>query len=272
MDKMDKVGWDGVAQRLAGKIFAEDQEESDGEAPQEIVLPESAIAAIRRFVELKCGNPEETLRGVRDLMGGIGIAMEGVDELEAMIANIRGLSVPVGNWTVDLSVARGLGYYTGPVFETILTDLPGIGSVFSGGRYDDLVKRFTGLSVPATGASVGVDRLFAAMEQMNLVPQRRNLTQVGILNFDPACTVNCERIATQLRRGGIRTELYLGAEKLLKDQLTYFIKRDVAYIVILGGNENAKGVVQLKDTVKREQGEIGQDDLVRVLKAKLDIL
>jgi histidyl-tRNA synthetase len=117
-----------------------------------------------------------------------------------MSDNIVAIGVPADSWKIDLSVARGLGYYTGPVFETILDDLPSIGSVFSGGRYDDLVSRFGDRSVAATGASVGVDRLFAAMEKLDLVKKEKATAKVVVLNFDQTAETYCQEVVSTIRK------------------------------------------------------------------------
>jgi len=174
-----------------------------------------------------------------------------------------------GMWRIDLSVARGLGYYTGPVFETILTDIPEIGSVFSGGRFDDLVARFGERSVPATGASVGVDRLFVAMDKLGLVKKEKTVAQVLVLNFDNQAEDYCQRIVALARNNKIRSELYLGKENSLKGQLSYATKQEVPVVIIAGGTEKAKEVVQIKDMAKRRQIETPFEQIPATIKGIL---
>src|SRR5947209_15787749 len=123
--------------------------------------------------------------------------------------------------TLDLSIARGLAYYTGPVFEAILLDAPQFGSVFGGGRYDDLVLRFLGERVPATGASIGVDRLLAALGHLGKVGGRKSTARVLVVNMDPALGDDYLQMTWELRRAGIPAELYLGPEKGIGKQLRY---------------------------------------------------
>ena len=187
---------------------------------------------------------------------------EGIAELKTMVSHLEALGVSRANYKIDLSVARGLGYYTGPVFETVLTKLPSIGSVFSGGRYDDLVARFSQNSFPATGASVGVDRLFAAMGELGLVKKISTLTKVIILNFDPQCEIYIETIASRLRSRFIPTEIYFGNEKNIKGQLAFALKQGIPYVLIVGSNEMKDDVVNIKTLASREQERIRLEDVV----------
>lgn len=179
------------------------------------------------------------------------------------------LDIPKKSYVFDLSVARGLGYYTGIVFETVLTKLPEIGSVFSGGRYDNLVSRFSPQSIPATGASVGVDRLFVAMEKLGMVKKEKNTAKVCVLNFEPTAEGQCVGVATELRGAGVSTNLYLGDEKTLKGQLAYAVSQEFPVVVIIGGDEEKRGVAQVKDMQKRTQTEVKQTDIVSAVKELL---
>lgn len=260
VDKLDRDGWESVKTELTRQ--PENQWDESATA-----LSEEQAAAIKRFLDLRVLGQEETLKAVENLMKDSPLAMEGASELREIIQHVRALGVPDDKWTIDLSVARGLGYYTGPVFEAILTDLPQIGSVFSGGRYDDLVSRFSANIIPATGASVGVDRIFAAMEQLGVVEKQKSTAKVMILNFDPDCSLWLEEIATVLRNAGIATDLYLGQEDTLKGQLVYALNQEVPLVIIAGSEEKARGVVQLKDVKARTQSEVGVGDLVQTVKS-----
>jgi histidyl-tRNA synthetase len=245
IDKFDKIGWEGVRAELL-------RESGDQNDPG-VGLTDVQAEAIKRFIDIRGGSPKETLDAVGELMANSPMAEEGIRELREIMDSVEALGVPADKWTIDLSVARGLGYYTGPVFETILTDLPSIGSVFSGGRYDDLVARFGSITVPATGASVGVDRLFAAMEKLGIVPAQATVTKVMILNFESDCRNLVEQAASQLRRAGIPTEIYLGQETSLKAQLTNALKANIPFVVLIGGEEKKAGTAVVKDLRKREQ-------------------
>ncbi len=240
IDKLDRLGWDNIAGEMADlhKISA------------------TALSAIKEFLELRTGTAAETISALRRLMSRSAIAMEGVDELAEIVEHLDPLGVPKERWTIDLSVARGLGYYTGPVFETTMLDLPSIGSVFSGGRFDGLVSRFGGDIVPATGASVGVDRLFAALEKLGQIQRRPTISQVCVLNFDPEGARFCQEVTTILRRAGISTEFYLGKGITLREQLAYAVSQEFPICVIIGATERQRQMVKIKDMTFRQQFDL----------------
>jgi histidyl-tRNA synthetase len=257
IDKFDKIAWEGVREEL---LRAPGDRNDPG-----VGLTGDQADAIKRFIDIRGGSPEETLNAVGKLMENSPMAQEGIRELREIMVSAEALGIPADKWTIDLSVARGLGYYTGPVFETVLTDLQSIGSVFSGGRYDDLVSRFGSMTVPATGASVGVDRLFAAMEKLGIVPAETTVTKVMILNFESGCRDLVQRAASQLRRAGIPTEIYLGQEATLKAQLSFAVKQNIPFVVIIGGEEKKAGTAVVKDLRKRDQKAVPFEGLSNVL-------
>lgn len=239
IDKLDKIGWNGVKEELREKLS----------------LGEPQMDKLKRFIEIRSDSPRETLTCLGELCGSSTEIAVGASELSEIINHLKMLGVPDNKWRVDLSVARGLGYYTGPVFETSLLDIPEIGSVFSGGRFDDLVARFGERSVPATGASVGVDRLFAAMEKLGLIKKERAVTQVFVLNFDVQAEDYCQEIVSIVRKAGFRGELYLGKETSLKGQLSYATKQETPVVIIAGGTEKTKRTAQVKNMAERQQVE-----------------
>lgn len=255
IDKLDKLSWDGVAEELR-------RSPGDRNDPG-AGLAELEIEAIRRFLDVRGDSSKQTLQNVRSLMSNSPEALEGVSELSDIVDYAEALGVPDDKFVVDLSVARGLGYYTGPVFETVLTAMVSLGSVFSGGRYDDLVSRFSSSSLPATGASVGVDRLYAAMElQQGKTSAASTLTKVMLLDFAPECRILVQKAATDLRRAGVPTEVYLGQEVTLKAQLSSVIKQGVPCVVLIGNDERLSGKFKVKDMAKRTQVEVGPEELV----------
>jgi histidyl-tRNA synthetase len=240
LDKLDKIGRDGVMKELEEKMQ----------------LTKDQIGKLTQFLDLQSESGTDTLDKLSILMKDSPDAMKGISELLEISRNLNALKVPNNIWKIDLSVARGLGYYTGPVFETILLDIPSIGSVFSGGRYDDLVARFGQQSIPATGASVGVDRLFAAMEKLGLLKKEKGTAKVVVLNFDPSAELYCQQITSNIRAIGVPTEIYLGKETMLKGQLAYALNKEAPVIIIAGGNEVINKTVQIKDTKNRKQIEV----------------
>ena len=170
---------------------------------------------------------------------------------------------PDGRIKIDLSIARGLDYYTGTIYETFLTDLPGIGSVCSGGRYDNLASLYTKQVLPGVGASLGLDRLLAAMEELKhpLLTGQSTPAQVLVVQFDAARLGDYQRIARELRAAGVDVEVYPDAKKV-GQQLAYAEKRGFQLAVIAGPDEFAQGVWKVKDLAKREEATVPEAELV----------
>ena len=160
---------------------------------------------------------------------------------------------------LDVSIARGLDYYTGAVFETFLTDLPKIGSVCSGGRYDNLAQLFTKTELPGIGASLGLDRLLAAMDELGLIETVRTPADVLVAYFDRNRLGNYLKISSDLRRLGIGVELFPEPKKL-GQQLKYADRRGFRFAVIAGENEFAEGRCQLKDLASGESTDVSLED------------
>ena len=254
VDKLDKQGWNEVKKELSSK-------EGGG-------LSASAITAVKKFLDIEKGSRVERLAEARKLLGASKEAAQGLDELSDLARALAAVGVPDKNWTIDFSVARGLGYYTGPIFETILPEAPKFGSVMSGGRYDGLIGRFGGNNVPATGVSVGLDRLFAAMKELRMI-KSSNGGSVIILNFDSAATEASLGLVSSIRDAGVPTELYLGTEKTLKGQLAYAVKKEYAVAVILGEVELRQGVAQVKDLKARSQKAVRLSEVPAFIQALL---
>ncbi len=199
---------------------------------------------------------EETLRSLKDAVGDSSTGVEGVSELQNIARFVRASGYGPDRIVIDPSVVRGLGYYTGPVFEAELTfeitDENGrprqFGSVAGGGRYDDLVKRFTGQAVPATGISIGVDRLLAALREKGRIGGAPE-GPVVVTVMDRDRMSDYQAMAAELRSAGIRAEVYLGNPKNFGNQLKYADRRNSPVAIIEGADEKARGVVQVKDLV-----------------------
>ena len=208
------------------------------------------------FVSAKRDTGAATVARLRELVGASVIGAEGVDELEQIADLLDRQGYGPDRIVLDPGVVRGLGYYTGPVYEAELTfeilDEKGrkrqFGSVAGGGRYDDLVKRFTGQSVPATGVSIGVDRLLAALRAKGRVGGS-SAGPVVVTVMDRDRMADYMAMVADLRNAGIRAEVYLGNPKNFGNQLKYADKRQSPVAVIQGGNEADKGTVILKDLI-----------------------
>jgi len=247
---------DAAAQQLydAGDLLEETDLPSDGL----IDAAFSANAETGSFVprSLAQGQLQRTsvLRILEKIVGISTIGQEGVLELREIATLLNAQGYSPDRIVIDPSVVRGLGYYTGPVFEAELTfetlDEKGVarqfGSVAGGGRYDDLVKRFTGQEVPATGVSIGVDRLLAALAERNKgMLEKNDLVVVTVMDRDRMADYLA--IVANLRKSNIRAEVYLGNPKNFGNQLKYADKRNAAFAIIQGEDEHARGVVQIKD-------------------------
>jgi len=251
IDKLEKIGLEAVVGELKNQG-----------------LTDKAADKIVAFLNIRGGN-FEILSQLKNIFSGIKVAEEGIGELQAIADNLVALGISQENWRIDISVARGLDYYTGPVFETTLLDLPEIGSVFSGGRFDGLIGRFTSTSTPAVGASVGVDRLYVALEKMGKIVPVSTLTQVLVTIFDDSLQRDSLLLAQELRKNGIRAELYLGDERTLKAQIIYAAKQNIPFIVIIGPNEKEQGIVKLKDMKLREEKALTQEQCIATLSKSL---
>jgi histidyl-tRNA synthetase len=251
IDKFDKVGEAGVRELLGkGRLDA------SGAYIDGVGLSEAQAEPVIAFLTSKAGDAAGTLANLRAAVGGSAIGAEGVDELEQIAALLDAQGYDAGRIELDPSVVRGLGYYTGPVFEAELTfeilDEKGrkrqFGSVAGGGRYDDLVKRFTGQAVPATGISIGVDRLLAALREKGRIgTQAPGPVVVTVMDRDRMA--DYMTMVSQIRNAGIRAEIYLGNPKNFGNQLKYADRRGSPAAVIEGADEKARGVVQIKDLI-----------------------
>jgi histidyl-tRNA synthetase len=251
IDKCDKIGAAGV-QELLGK----GRLDASGAYIDGVGLSADQAAPVVAFLTSKGADGAATLRNLREAIGASEIGLEGIAELETMADLFAASGYGPEQIEIDPSVVRGLGYYTGPVFEAELTfeilDEKGrkrqFGSVSGGGRYDDLVKRFTGQSVPATGVSIGVDRLLAALRAKGwLSSAGRGPIVVTVMDRDKMSAY--QALAAELRSAGLRAEVYLGNPKNFGNQLKYADQRDAPIAIIEGQDERERGVVQIKDLV-----------------------
>ncbi|MEM9708257.1 MAG: histidine--tRNA ligase [Pseudomonadota bacterium] len=247
IDKLDRLGTGGVKALLgAGR------KDESGDFTEGAGLSEDQAATVMAFVE----TPEGDVSGLRAIVGNSAVGAAGVDELETIAALLSARGLSEEQVKIDPSVVRGLGYYTGPVYEAELTfeikDEKGrprqFGSVGGGGRYDDLVKRFTGQAVPATGVSIGVDRLLTALTAKGAL-EGEAAGPVVVTVMDRDNMAEYQAMADTLRRDGIRAEVYLGNPKNFGNQLKYADRRGAPVAVIQGEDERWRGVVQVKDLV-----------------------
>lgn len=248
LDKRDKESEASIREMLVKAV------DTDGVS---LGFTPDKIDALISFTNLG-GSNQSRLSSAQVLMTGIQVGQDGVRELQEILSLIKASGVPEGVVEVDFSMVRGLGYYTGPIFETVLTDglatELGIGAVFSGGRYDNLVERYTDVRVPATGASVGLDRLLVYAKAANLLDVPKTTTQV-LVAYQPDTLNFAVEVAENLRRAGFRTRLYDGDDLAFRHQIGYANLTGIPWVAIVGGREAAKGKFNLKELPTRTQNE-----------------
>jgi len=255
MDKLEKQGLEKVMLELGDGRIDESGDEIAG-----LGLNDAQISKIEEFLNLPAQNRLETIDSLKELFKGIKGAEEGIGELREISEYLDALNISDEEAIIDLSIARGLDYYSGPVFEAILTDerVVGFGSVMAGGRFDELIEHFTGEKVPATGASIGVDRLFSAMQKLEMIDERPSTADVLVTVMVEDKIIEYQKIAQKLRAGQIKTELYMGRENTLTKQLKYADRQMIPIAVIIGPDEFSSNQVSIKDlrVIKAEKIKI----------------
>ena len=249
LDKLDKVGMAKVRLELM-----DGYKDESGDTIRGLGITRDQVDRIERFLNVKGDTRRDVLAQLRDLFSSLESAPAQIDVIERISNHLYSLGYDDDRVSVDLSIARGLAYYTGTVFEAILLDAPQFGSVFGGGRYDNLVTRFLGESIPAVGASIGVDRLLAALTHLGKVSTKKATARVFITNMDAALTDDYLAMTWELRRAGIPTELYVGTAKGPGKQLKYADHYEIPVVLLYGSNEKQQGIVTVKDmSIGREQ-------------------
>jgi len=251
IDKHDRLGDAGVMD-----LLTDGRTDDSGDRTKGAGLGRDQVGLILGFVNGRQGSIAETLRRLEYLVAGSQTGLAGVEELQTIAKLLTAQGYGPDRIVIDPSVVRGLGYYTGPVYEAELTfDVQNdkgqtvqFGSVAGGGRYDDLVKRFTGQEVPATGVSIGVDRLLAALHATGKL-QAEDPGPVIVTVMDRERMAEYQAMAAELRNAGIRAEVYLGNPKNFGNQLKYADKRRSPVAIIQGSDEAARGMVQIKDLI-----------------------
>ena len=253
LDKLPKIGRDKVIAEMVEFVGTTTEQ----------------AASVLDLAELT-GEPTEILTSLEEMLAGSEAGQNGVARLRELFDCCAKIGLPEGRVGLDLSIARGLDYYTGTIYETFLGDLPTIGSVCSGGRYDNLAGLFTKQELPGIGASLGLDRLLAAMESMEMVESASTPAEVFIPQFDGAHLGDYLAIARTLRTAGLRVEVFPEAKGIGK-QLKYADKKGHKIAVIAGEDEFAQGIWQVKNLqVRGDQADVATTDLAKYLTTLLD--
>ena len=253
IDKLEKIGEPKVREGLGG--------------PEVGMAPE-AQDRLLKFLSVGKGAPAAVLAELAKIDVTDELFEAGVGELRQVMDSIASLGVPESTIAIDLSIARGLDYYTGTIYETVLNDFPGIGSVCSGGRYDDLAGLYTKSKLPGVGLSIGLTRLFFQLKEAGKIPEAQNPCVAYVTISDPELAAESRAMATELRREGLNVELAPEASKLQK-QLKYADKVGIRFVVIYAQQEKARGAVALKDLRNNTQVDVQRGDLAQAIKTAL---
>lgn len=248
VDKIEKIGEDKVKEELSNEgIF------------------ESKCDEIINFINIK-GTNEEILKGLRNLNIENESFNIGLNELDEVCKYIDAFGVPSSNYQIDLTIARGLDYYTGTVYETILDEYKSIGSVCSGGRYDNLAGYYTKQKLPGVGISIGLTRLFYQLREAKILkdPTTKTLTKVLVVPMDEDKKYSIE-IASKLREAGIISQVYFDSGKL-KKKLNYANKLGIKYVIIIGEEEKDTGILTLKDMETSSEFKLCVEDIIEKIK------
>ncbi len=248
IDKLEKIGLGGVRDELRRNA-----------------IPDDVIEKMLDLLQIEGGN-EEVLASLRSKLGSYPSAIEGIAELEEIIRYLQVLDIPQEFYQVKFAMVRGLEYYTGPIYETTIEE-PKMPSITGGGRYDELVRMFSDRSYPATGTTIGIERIIDAMEELNMFPPNvgKTVAQVLVTIFDQSLVNASLELADSLRKSDVKTEMYSDQEPL-GTQIRYASKKGIPFVVILGPDELAAGQVTVRDLLRKEQQTVGQADLVGLIR------
>lgn len=249
IDRLDKIGPDKVEQQLV----------ADG-------LDQAGASRLMSMITAR-GNPDAVLSNVLGQIGEVDGVREAAGDLSRLFDSLASLGVPANRAILDLSLARGLDYYTGPVVEATV-EQPVVGSIAGGGRYDGLVGSFSSRPMPATGVSLGIERIIEVVSEFDLLSVLGTSAQVFVAGFRDD-VAGAAHLATRLRADGFRTDLSLVSERSLGDQFRYAGRKGIPIAVFQGPDERAAGVVNIKDLVGGEQTQIPDDQLEASLRKRL---
>ena len=256
LDKLDKRGEDAVRTTLAGEGFG---------------LESDAIDRLMAFSRIRSSGHDDALAQLDNLGNGTPLLEEGRDELRAVLLQLQALGVPESRYALNLSIARGLDYYTGIVYETTLDAHPQIGSICSGGRYDNLASHYTKSKLPGVGISIGLTRLFYQLREAGLIAPADSSVDVLVTLLDEAALDHALALSQRLRAAGFNVETQLEPKKLAK-QLQYADRAGIRFVLIRGEDEAARDVVAVKDLRRGEQFEIKPAELSAALQVEREQL
>lgn len=250
MDKLDKIGLDGVRAEL-----------------ERVGFDSQAVDRTMEVLAFQGSSNSDTLSFAAGLVGDDEEGKAGVAEVEAVVSGAMNLGAPEDRLSVDLTLARGLDYYTGPVYETVVEE-PKIGSLSGGGRYDGLIEIFGGKPVPAAGTTLGLERIVAVLDDLGLLPEATTHTQALVVHFSEAMIDEAMRVARELRAAGITCEVLFDKAKV-RAQLAHAERKGIPFAVIVAPDELARGELAIKDLAHRRQESVPRDQAGTRLKELL---
>ena len=247
IDKLEKIGKDNVVKCL-----------------QDLNVANEKIEKILNFIEID-GETDEKLQKLENLNFTNELFLQGLSELKEVVKYVRLFGVPDTNCKVDLTIARGLDYYTGTVYETFLDDYRELGSICSGGRYDNLAEFYTDKKLPGVGVSIGLTRLFSKLSELNILKEKdESISKVLVVSMTDDISRALE-VATKIREEGINTDVYLENKKI-KAKFKYADKLKIPYVAVIGEEEEKNGTVSLKNMETGEQEEMSIEKMIEILK------
>jgi len=252
IDKLDKRGREHVVASLTSDEIGLSVEDTD---------------RILDLIGLAGGNREK-LEALEAMSTDDATFREGLDELGDVYRGALASGIPDTDLCLNPSIARGLDYYTGTVYETLLDDYPEIGSICSGGRYENLASYYTKSALPGVGISIGATRLFYQLMEAGLIGTAASSVQVLVTRMDPSLASEYQKLASELRAAGLNVEIYYGGGKFGK-QMKYADRSGIRFAVIMGGDEHARGTVTLKDLETSDQSEVRRGDLAATITERL---
>ncbi len=232
------------------------------------LIPEKSISKMLSLITTK-GNTQEILDSLSGELAAYSEAVEGLNELRQMIQYLGLLGVPDNYYKIDPSMARGLEYYTGPIYETIVEEA-NVGSITGGGRFDNLIGRFTNRSFPATGTTIGIERIIVVMEKEGMFPKNigKTATQVLVTAFDESLIGESVKVTRRLRETGIRTQIFFDPISL-REQIAYADKKTIPVVVIIGPDEASSGQIMVRDLRRKEQQTLPMEEAILMVKNML---
>ena len=246
IDKLDKIGLDGVKQELVKRD-----------------IPDSAINKIMPILEIT-GTNTGILNDITEILQDSEIGYQGVTEISELLNYLDDFGVSKQNYAIDLYLARGLSYYTGPIYESIVEE-PNVGSLTGGGRYDELIGLFLGRPIPATGTTLGIERIIDVMTALDMLPNVKTKTTVLVTIFDESTKTASLKLVRELRKSDINAELFLNQAQI-KKQFVYANKKNIPFVIVIGPDELNRNQVTLKDMVSGAQKLVPIENIVEFLK------